>query len=902
MKKNRLFTALMSAVLSLSMIFPLTACGDNGELSEKDMSFFSVYNTYKVKRDEMPADKEILSAEALEITMVQGEYEILQLIMHSEKDVKWYNATISDLVNVENSNHVYKKDNVTISKQEYMYIGSIGNKNSNWPGYTPGYYPDALIPLNAVISFGENHFYAGENQGLTFQFSTRPELYDDKEQRDLYGEPILKEGITKEQAETMTDKEKYTYNEPGTYVGTITLDFRTFTKSIPVTLNISDATVSETVHNKSSWGQRTTKFNAELNWTQDAQDIWNDGLIKYRHASGRMWCEQQGSIQARDNYFSIILPLLRRQRYSNWMFMLPSGKFKNNFPEDTAWHEEYKSIEDVDCFSTSLTMEYFDRLIQASIEDNFNYMVKVTPIVSICDEPAAHNKFNNVKASGLSYFKLLEYYANLIENGIGTDYYGTNRADLFKDYQGDKDAFRHELAESVRGLCWPVTQNYLESYAPYIKTWCPTIPHYGSAAQRANYANDKERWWYAWVHDVEGNLVPERALGWQQAEYDVIGQLDWSADSFYDAKNGSKMLDDFFTTMYLRSSYGNGDGYYFYPAGQYELDELIPSFRMQARVDAFEEYELFYNLKQIYAQIAEETGLDIDPTGVISGLGANIYNGTTAIQDCGNFEKTRRTLINLSKCTESEARMCIVNVENNGYGKVIYTIYLKANADNSARTLRNNGQVVQPKGAMTGGGYLYEIVIDRTLSADNDISLEFEANGEIMTYSQGVGGKVTIVEAEQIGANSFVDNTVTVDASLVGTVDKIEGVEVGTKDIQLDIYGSEGEEFVTIFVQSAAINNLFSDKVAEMVFHFYNASTQPIKITSLGELQGQLLWMSLFEATLQPGYNAITVNAKGNDWAKYPLKRMRWAFTNADGSPMFTDETIYLKDIIIYEL
>ncbi len=900
MKKNRFFTALISAVLSLAMIFPLVGCGDN-ELKLDDIFFYTVYNTYKVKRDEMPADKEILNADALEITMVQGEYEILQLIMNSKKDVNWYNATISDLVNVENSNIVYKKENVTIAKQEYMYIGSIGTKYTTalWQGYTPGYYPDALIPMNAVINYGENHFKAGDNQGLTFQFSTRPELENDI--------PVLKDGITEEQAETMSDQEKYTYNPTGTYVGTITVDFKTFTKEIPVTLNISDATVSETVHTKSAFGSRTTKFNAELDYTQDAADLWNASIIKYRHMTGRIWAEQQGSQASTDNKIAIARELLLRDRVNNWPWSMTNGNFENNFPEDEEWHAQWPELNGVACFATTNSMNQMDDWIQNCIKDDFNFFWKITISVSIIDEPASHNRFMETKASGVSLAKMLEEYSSYIENETGTDFRGNERSSFKTQYETlhpgkSWETFKADLVEAIRCLQMPVTQNWLEAYAPYVHCWCPTIPHYASAGQREDYANDYERWWYAWVHDVEGCLVPERALGWMQAEYDVIGQLDWSIDSFYDKYNDGKMIDDFFTTMYLRSSYGNGDGYYFYPAAQYELDELIPSFRMQARVDAFEEFELFYNLKQIYAQIAKDTGLEIDPTGVISGLGANIYNGTTAVVDCGNFERTRRALINLSKCTESEARMCIVSVEDNGFGKMIYTIYLKANSDNTARTLKNNGQIVQPKGTMTGGGYLYEVVVDRTQSADNNIALEFEAGGETMIYSQGVGGKISIVEAQDIGANSFLDGTAFVEAELVGTIEKLEA-EVGTHDIKIDIYGSQADaDYVSIFVNSVKLNALFDSKVSQMVAHFYNPTNKVIKISALGELKNQVIWKSLFDAELQPGYNSITINTKGNDWAKNPLLKMRWTFTNEDGSPMETDETIYLKDIVVYEL
>ncbi len=893
MKKNRFFTTLISAVLSLSMIFPLSACDDKG-LKLDDIYFYSVYNTYKVKRDEMPAEKEILNADALEITMVQGEYEILQLIMNSKKDVDWYNATISDLVNVENSNIVYKKENVTIAKQEYMYITAI---DKMWTGYSAGYYPDALIPMNAIVNYGENHFKAGDNQGLTFQFSTRPELENDI--------PVLKDGITPEQAKTMSDQEKYTYTPAGTYVGTITVDFKTFTKEIPVTLNISNATVSETVHTKSDYGQRTYKYNAELNWTQQTTDLWNSSIVKYRHMSNRIYTEQSGSQADKDERHRIARELLKRERVSCWAFTSTEPTFDDNFPDDKEWHDQYPNLKGVKSLGTTATMKEFDFWVKASIEDKINYVAKLALKVNCVDEFASHGRAKEAMASGLSLAKMLDYYSNLIDSGVL--FSGESLSGLWSAYGAGADEFKAELVQSVKKIQMPVSESYMEAFEEYVKCWCPLTDAYASPALRANYANDDERWWFSFIHDIEGNLIPERVTGWMAAEYDVVGQMDWAIDCFYDKDNSSKMIDDFFTTNILRSNYGNGDGWYFYPAGQYELDELIPSFRMQARLDCFEEWELFYNIKQIYAEISEEIGIDIDPTGVISGLGSNVYNGTTAIQDCANFENTRRALINLSKCTESSARFCILNVEDNGYGKVTYSIYL-ANENGNPRTLKNHGIAVQPKNAVTGGN-VYEIVIDRTSSSSNSIALEFEADGETFVYTQGVGGKVTIVEAQEIGANAFKDGTSEVFASLVETVGtsvQLEGKEVGTHDIEIEVYGQDaadnGEQFVTIYVQSDKISSLFNSSVSQMVVHFHNPTGKVVEIAATGQPKGQAVWANLFTAKLQPGYNSVVLSTKGTNWDKTPLVKMKWKFSNEDGSPMFTNETIYLKDIIVYEV
>ena len=85
-----------------------------------------------------------------------------------------------------------------------------------------------------------------------------------------------------------------------------------------------------------------------------------------------------------------------------------------------------------------------------------------------------------------------------------------------------------------------------------------------------------------------------------------------------------------------------------------------------------------------------------------------------------------------------------------------------------------------------------------------------------------------------------------------------------------------------------------------MTFHFYNPTDKPIKITSLGKLVGKAEQKELFTVTLQPGYNTVVANTKGNDWTKYPLEYMLWSFEQ-DGEAMYSDVTLYLKDIIVYE-
>ena len=978
-KQNKITTKLLSLALSCTLIFGLVGCKeDENAFDVNSVDFFTCYNTYKVKKDQMPSEKEKLSIDEWYLPMSQGEYEMTTLAMNSPVDVDYYNVSVkNDFTMVGDSSVKFSKDNFSIYKQEYMYVGSRPTLKDD--EYSPGFFPDAMIPMHAIIAYEQNNFKANENQGITVQVSTRPLL-------DENDNPIVVDeykNLTETELALIPDADKYYYNEAGVYEGYVTVEFGNpkdgdvISKDFKLTIEIFPATVSETSHVKIDLHGRTTMYNPELNYTQEARDAWSFGFIKYRNNLGRPWCEQQGSESSYRNMVETTTNVLRGVRSNNITIGLSTGTFGVNYFWDYALHGNPVKTENADkayaikyqkdpvsgdyildgsgkkipetttadyfyldkdgktstslnssrmkydstgtashlnsvtCFSVSLAWQNFDRYVQKCIDDNYNYFNKLNFAVSVIDEPAVHNRFPETQAVGFLFDRMMEDYADVLETGellVGAEYNWyrpktfdwTGKEDLrqaiIKEFRMDmdpngpvslaKDPVTGENYRGYRGLKLIVTQDYLKDWDPYIDTWCPTRGHYASSAERSNYANQDERYWYGFNYGIDWTLLEPRMTWWQAAEYQVPGYLSWSCDSFYDTKRGGIMIDEFFKTNYYRSAenYGAGDAYFMYPGAQYELDEPIPSIRMQAMCDGIEEYELFYNIRNKYEEISNKIGVDFTAQDLISGLGANIYNGVTAKENTKLFYEARLALLNLAECTESSAEMCIASVKDDGYGNVTYKIYLK-NTNGERTILTNNGQAVNVFEPAGSDGYMYTINVNKRDNLPNEINIAFNCDGRTYSYSQGSGDDVEIVNAETIGASSFVKGggTVTPYASLKDTNSTDNGYsslyDGDTKDILLDIYCAENNvSEVSFCVQSNAVKSLFNNAYSALTINVYNPNNFDISIESLakGERPNSSM-IKMFSVDLKANdYTQIVINLATTDWEKNPFKYMWW--------------------------
>lgn len=919
---------LLTAICGTSA---LSACKKKEE-NNTEVELWTTYNTQKILKDGKEYD-DVKFEPAISLTMAQGEYEGTQLIMTPETDVAWYNASISDLTNVE-TGEVYSKDRVNIYKQEYMYIASITQAVD---GNKPGYYPDALIPLHAVVAYEENKIAAGDNQGLYFRFSTRPEL-------DENGLAVVKNENEKE------DAKRYSYVSSGTYTGTVTLDFKTHTQSVPVTLKIIDATVSETSHAKTRFGTWDDGLMVNMNWTQEGVEQWNDALLEYRISGTNALNDNVYSEKVQQPLVDAIWERINNPRCSSWgisparssydanfIYSEESGKTTDNLavftpeeyleifsldnpfyvqsfktPEEAAEHRskfvyedgdgnEYAydpSLEGVNAFYVTSIYRTLWLYIQKCLENNVNLLDKLHYGISHIDEAWRHNGHDATRACTTLYKAALITLAEMLTAEEDPTYKVWSKDVTLKF--SESTVSKEEILQSILRFKLVFTGEYAENYQGLIETWCPTSNFYGSEYARENYyGQQEEKWWYP-MDDapgisptIETSQLYTRVAGWMMADYDITGLLYWGINCFYDRNEGNAPIDDYFTTNYLRTSGSNGNGYFLYPGAQYELDEMIPSLRLEAVRDGLEEWELFYNIKNTYSKISNQIDLDFDASKIIESLGTTLYAQDKIINDNEAFVAARTSLLLLASCAESSANMCIVDYNDDSYGTQNYKIYVNegVSVSNNGEALTNVYQTVE------GVGKVYSVDIPLT-QASNSLHLSYTCDGATYEYAQNLGGSVQKYSVgSDIAASDFAETS---DVSFSATlVSEIEG-ESG-EAIKLSI-GASNETALDDKIQYFKFaNGCFKTDLQtakKMIIHLYNAQAEELPISVYCKQQGVMKLRKLIDTTLPSGETQLVLTMPSIDWEKNYIDY--FDFCVGEGATAETAKTLYVKDVVIY--
>lgn len=923
-----------AACVALCAVIGLSAMPAVGCSSGNNVEFWSSYSTVKIKQDRHDYDETNEKLEAkIDLTMAQGEYETAQIIFTPKKDVKEYTVTVSDLTNVD-TGEVFSKDRIKVYKQEYMYIASI---RDNLDGKTtPGYYPDAMIPLEAVINYKENKVSAGDNQGISFRFSTRPEL-------DENGIAVVKnENATK-------DSERFNYVSSGTYKGSVEFNIDGVKTKIPVTLNIADATVSETNHVKSYYAVWRSAQVADLNCTQEGLDIWTDLFKEYRLSNRLIYNDLSVDPKILEDVTDQLCEVLKDPRYSCFTiegcdvtygsnfgteedvenrkvcFTKESflQKFKSEYYPLSFYHPEYaedylskfvKTDEDGNeyAYIDSLTDEYAGDMVfmqeqvwyvlRNSLRDGINYLDKCQYEFAKIDEPWSHNGHNGVTAC-LTLFRaaIIDLAERISVEGNPS----LNIEGKIVTLDFDNSTLtKEEIINSVLNFKTIVTADYLETYEGIVEKWCPTNDFYASEeARENNYGKQTEKWWYPVSDPLSISIVTEVSplyqiiQGWMMSEYDVSGTLYWGGGIFYDFSEGNVQIDEYFRSNYYRYSTVNGEGNLAYPGAQYELDEGIPSLRLEALRDGLEDYELLYNLKNTYSEVSEKIGVEFDASSVITSLCSSLFANDKISATTQTYMAARQSLLNLTSSAESAANMCIVDYTDDGYGSVDFKVYV-----NDGVKLYNAGKEVTTVYKDCEGGTIYTIS-QKLDGSVNMLDLSFTVNGKEYGYSQNLGGNVNVYNVGSFKTSDFVESS---DLDLVSTeVDcTTENIytELGGKAIKLvvgeskekkDDYKLQYFKFESDFIK----NNL--SNASKVIFHIYNASEEDINFKIEYKQNGVDNFYELTTTTLVKGENTLTITLPSINWETEWIEY--FDFCVGEKETAKTIKTLYFKDIIVYE-
>lgn len=745
------------------------------------------------------------------IDMLRGEYESGQIIITPKVDVEYYNAEISDLKLVDGDAVISAQENIDVYHERYMPV-QASHSNTNVPG---GYYPDALVPMDAIVEYEHNKIKANENQGVY---------------------------VT---VESMIDQ------QVGKYVGELTLDFKTFTKKIPVTVNVLDAEVSPATHLKSAYSAKWNFEQGELDTTQRAYDAYFDTLKEYRLATGIR--NASASANGAAEFAELAYQELQDVRLS--CVNIPIfGQMGQSF--DMGWMEYYLIAIAKKCFEEEYNM--FERMYvyNGLMDEPINTKVNVTLLQNCC------TNFNNLLN------ELADQYA------ADTTITAANK---------------DEIIASLRKIPHVFTTHKILAFEGYIDTYCPIYSMLNTEQQREEYFNDpafKELWWYGCnnplnpyvtFHLETENTIGARLLGWMSAEYDISGILNWSVNNY-------NTHEDYFDYDSAHRGTGPyGEGLLFYPGGQYGLDAPIPSIRLSAVRDGIEEYELLYALKQKYTEL----GLDFGDFA--SNLTDNLYSGAQVIAQVGNFVDARKTLLDASLALNGPAQVLLIDSKDLGNGTVETKIFAKAGYE-----LKNHG-VTLTGGEPKGDGLIYTIVstLDQVV---NTLKIEYEADGKTYVYEKSLPGRVQVINAAEF-YQGFKKDASSVTATMV------DGATIGLSGqgqfAKLEI-GKPDDDYQTIILKADDVFSKLDSNINKITFALYNASEQDFTITLDVKYEKQKLYTSMSEVVLaSKQITYIEIPLLNINWEKSgAMDHIRFSFGNREDQ---LTKTLYVKDIIIFD-
>ncbi len=586
------------------------------------------------------------------------------------------------------------------------------------------YYPDALLPFDVAKEYGENTVKANENQTLYVEFKIP------------YGQ------------------------EAGTYTGNFTLKMDKEKVSVPVKVEVFDFEMSKDVHLQSYYNTRLFYSSpGELSGKYSTQQKYYDKLVDYRLNSPTVLAGDNVAFSDKIEKIREYSSTEREVRLSTiCLSMTQSGSSFN-----------------ADELAEQITM-----LVEASLEDNVNYLEKVILRPGFLDEPfMTLTKIPKVNAILPIYYTWRETLAQTIANDA------TLEGELKED-----------IVQSIEKIPCLITTYVMEELKDTIRNYCVPAPQaFESANSRNQYQQlaketGETQWMYSCGDEypgfrIDASVMNLRAMPWMCHEAGYKGTLNWE-NTGYTTYIGDK-INPYETSMRYASTHG--DGYLFYPGRLYGMDEPVTSVRLHALRDGYEDYEWLYLLNELY----EKEGYSTD--GILYLLYPNVFSDNKGTTDLAGFIDTRYTLGKLVELAKEG--VFITDVEET-VEKYTLTV---ASKDNALKSV--NGNALSSTGTFD---------IEKTSGAACKAVIE-SANGTTATID--LCGKV---ESYQAFSNDAAISTCTVDSGTLALT-QFDGEE--TVKLTLD----NARNF-TMPVDATGINK----KLDSVKIHIYSELDKPCAV------------------------------------------------------------------------
>ena len=682
------FLHKIGAVSTALLCLITSACqkASTEEGGKGKVEVWTAYGTEKILRDLDYSSR--YNDDTLTINAFRNEYESAQIIISPEKAVGEYTLSLSDLKNEDGE--TLSKDAFTVYNQKYINVTDIKDAESQTGA---GYYPDALLPYDVAVSYGENKVTDGKNQGLWITL-------------------------------------KASKDQPaGVYQGSfrLTVDGEVF--QVPVSVTVFDYTLSDEVHSKSSFLVNAYELAlGELDSTAEMIESYHDFFLDHRVSPNHLPSNDlYGVLEGKEleNFVDAAQKASEDVRCSNYHITYAMSS------ENIVVNGKQVSIQTVDYALFENTLK---AMLERSMQSGVNLFKKAATYFVFFDEYDANKKADSANYNLKRSAELCESLANEYRNS----------------YPDVDEAFRNEVLDSlakIRHKCVGSLTDNLTSKA----TMVPTIDKYHTADGRKLYSEWAERWYgddaelwtytcmnpdppYPTYH-TEDVLISSRLMGWMMYNYNITGNLYWST-TLYAFSNGyvtGGQIQDYYDTA-LRFPQANGDGYLVYPGRPYGIKGPVGTVRLQSIRDGNEDYDLLYQLENEFYKTRGVSGEGFD--NVLKYLVQDLYNGTrcnTAQDICSVFTQARARLA--SMITLADKAGVVIENAVTASGKTTFTMSAPADV-----TIKVNGNALTD-GVESDGviRYEYTVSLDQEVNA---LNLTATKDGEEYSVSLSLGGKM----------------------------------------------------------------------------------------------------------------------------------------------------------------
>lgn len=600
-------------LLAFSFLLSAAGCGDNsGDIPfvVGNVKVCTTNNLEKVLQNET-FDSGALK---LEIKAFQNEHEAAQVIMTPDYNVRSYTLTLSDLTCGENT---LEKEHFDLYHEKYIELERDveGEKQHFYNGLSPyqdgDMSPDALLPMNVAIEYGENVIAKGNNQGIYVSVKIPK------------GQPA------------------------GVYTGNFTLNVDGNVTKIPVEVTVWGYEISDETHSRSTWAVMfdNNKY-GEANLTKFMEKVYVDNLLDFRLNPQNLPVllgDATNFKEAKiDEWLDSVVEYSQDPRCS--YINIPTNAKTNVTVNGVV----YSRLTNMDLYSKTLTA-----IAKRSLKEGINLFEKMDMWLNFLDESEQNGNVDNLEMSTLLMKQKQAEFATEWKAAVeaGTWFAG-------EGYSYDKD-FAYEVIETMRTLKQFVSDasdgvmrdgtrfeagsedldvglNYKDrdAYFNHPVSYLTRAQEFDYAYSREFFddyeawyneyyqTDDAEQWLYTGCYPhypyvsvlLDSDLMMQRATGWMMQQYDINGMQMWYSNMYQDMEGyntGMKPISDPYANA-SRFPETNGDGFTTYPGMPYGIIGPINTMRIHSLRDSMEDYEVLYLLEQEYKQVVEKAGLVYD--------------------------------------------------------------------------------------------------------------------------------------------------------------------------------------------------------------------------------------------------------------------------------------------------